>query len=71
VLARLAAQHQDAAGYVFVEDKHSTLEKVSKVKRHGTVEGGQNWNTGDEIVIYSVTNVLDVLVLSTGSLNIR
>jgi hypothetical protein len=29
VLARLAAQHPGAAGYVFVEDKHSTLEKVS------------------------------------------
>jgi hypothetical protein len=30
VLGRLAAQHQDAAGYVFVEDKHSTLEKVRR-----------------------------------------
>jgi hypothetical protein len=28
VLAQLAAQHPGAAGYVFVEDKHSTLEKV-------------------------------------------
>jgi hypothetical protein len=28
VLARLAAQHPGAADYVFVEDKHSTLEKV-------------------------------------------
>jgi hypothetical protein len=28
VLARLAAQHPGAAGCVFVEDKHSTLEKV-------------------------------------------
>jgi hypothetical protein len=30
VLGRLAAQHQDAAGYVFVEDKHSTLGKVRR-----------------------------------------
>ncbi|WIA23028.1 hypothetical protein OEZ86_009943 [Tetradesmus obliquus] len=30
VLGRLAAQHADAAGYIFVEDKHSTLEKVTK-----------------------------------------
>lgn len=28
VLARLAAGHPNAAGYVFVEDKYSTLEKV-------------------------------------------
>ncbi|GBF95946.1 hypothetical protein Rsub_08069 [Raphidocelis subcapitata] len=28
VLARLAAQHAGAGGYVFVEDKYSTLEKV-------------------------------------------
>lgn len=28
VLARLAEQHPDAAGYIFVEDKLSTLEKV-------------------------------------------
>lgn len=28
VLARLVEQHPDAQGYLFVEDKYSTLEKV-------------------------------------------
>lgn len=32
VLARLAADHPGAAGYVFVEDKLATLEKARDVR---------------------------------------